>query len=172
MAVFNIPDFKENSLILFFSEKLARKRGTQCKTYKEVSKNLTLGLQPTNKQTADEVFHDISNNIILNSQLQNEVTNLEQQSFRSKKSCITKATSNFYRSHQKLSTEENATNQEETKMKVKNLNFNIFYKYKGEKSHLISFIYKYQLVVIQDICNIKKNKFKPKNIMKLSTSIR
>ena len=33
-------------------------------------------------------------------------------------------------------------------------------------------MHKYWLVDIQYICNIKKKKFKPKNIMKLSTNIR
>ena len=65
-----------------------------------------------------------------------------------------------------------AINLEEIKVEAKNSNFNIFYKYKNEKSYLVHFIYKYQLINIQYIYNIKKNKFKLKNIIKLSTSIR
>lgn len=57
-------------------------------------------------------------------------------------------------------------------MEARNLNFDIFYKYEDEKSHLVPLIRKYRLVNIQYICDIKKNKFKSKNIMKFSTSVR
>lgn len=56
--------------------------------------------------------------------------------------------------------------------KLKNSNFSLIYKYKNEKSHLISFIQKYLLKNIQYICDIKKNKFKSENIIKLNNSIR
>lgn len=68
--------------------------------------------------------------------------------------------------------EKTVANSGVIRVKVKNSNFDMFYKHEGEKSHLVSFIYKYQLIDIQYICNIKKNKFKLENIMKLSTSIR
>ena len=55
---------------------------------------------------------------------------------------------------------------------AKNSNFGLFYDYKGEESHLIPFMHKYWLVNIQYIRDIKKNKFEPKKIIKLSTSIR
>lgn len=53
----------------------------------------------------------------------------------------------------------------------KSLNFGLFYKHKSEKSHLVFLICKYCLINIQYICNVKKNNFKPKNIIKLSISI-
>lgn len=68
--------------------------------------------------------------------------------------------------------EENAANSRGEKMGARNSNFGIFYKHEDEESHLILFIHKYWSVDIQYICNIKKNKFKPKNIMKLNTSVR
>lgn len=67
---------------------------------------------------------------------------------------------------------ENTAHLGKRKVETKNLNFDIFYKYKDKKSYLIFLISKYQLVNFQYICNIKKNKFKPKNIMKLSTCIK
>lgn len=48
----------------------------------------------------------------------------------------------------------------------------MFNEYKRKKSHLVPLMYKYQLVNIQYLYNIKKNKLKPKNIIKLNTSIR
>lgn len=55
---------------------------------------------------------------------------------------------------------------------VKNSNFGLFYEYKVEKSHLVSFMRKYWLIDIQYICHIKKNKFKPEIFMKLSTNVK
>ena len=55
---------------------------------------------------------------------------------------------------------------------AKTSKFGLFYKHKDEESYLVSFICKYCLVDIQYIQDIKKNKFKPENIMKLSTSIK
>lgn len=48
----------------------------------------------------------------------------------------------------------------------------MFYEHEGEESHLISFMREYWSVDIQYICDIKKNKFKLANIMKLSISVR
>lgn len=56
-------------------------------------------------------------------------------------------------------------------MEARNSNFGLFYEHEGEKSHLVSLMRGYQLVEIQYI-RVKKNKFKPENIMKLSTSVR
>lgn len=55
--------------------------------------------------------------------------------------------------------------------KRKRSNFGLIYKYKSEKSYLVRLIRGYCLVDIQYIYSIKKNKFNPKNIMKLSNSI-
>ena len=59
-------------------------------------------------------------------------------------------------------------NQKETKTSK----FGLFYKHKDEKSHFIPLMRKYRSVDIQYIQDIKKNKFKLKNIIKLSTSIK
>lgn len=56
-------------------------------------------------------------------------------------------------------------------MEARNSNFGLFYEHEGEKSHLVSLMRGYQLVEIQYI-RVIKNKFKPENIMKLSTSVR
>lgn len=50
-------------------------------------------------------------------------------------------------------------------------NFGLFYEYEGEESHLVPLMREYRSVDIQYIRDIKKNKFKPENIMKLSTSV-
>lgn len=53
------------------------------------------------------------------------------------------------------------------------MNFGLFYEHKDEEYHLVSFMHmKYWLVDIQYIGNIKKNKFKLENIIKLSTNVR
>lgn len=56
--------------------------------------------------------------------------------------------------------------------KARNSNFRLFHKYKGKESYLVFFMYKYCLIDIQYIQNIKKNKFKPKSNIKLSISVR
>lgn len=55
---------------------------------------------------------------------------------------------------------------------MRNSNFDLFYEHEGGESHLVPLIRNYWLVDIKYICNIKKNKFKPENIMKLSISVR
>lgn len=55
---------------------------------------------------------------------------------------------------------------------VRNSNFDLFYEHEGGKSDLVPLIRKYWLVDIKYICNIKKNKIKPENVMKLSISVR
>ena len=55
---------------------------------------------------------------------------------------------------------------------AKTSNFGLFYKQEGKESHLVPLMREYRLVDIQYIRDIKKNKFKLENIMKLSTSVR
>lgn len=55
---------------------------------------------------------------------------------------------------------------------ARNSNFRFFYEHEGEESHLVPIMREYRLVDIQYNCAIKKNKFKPENIMMLSTSVR
>lgn len=55
---------------------------------------------------------------------------------------------------------------------ARNSNFGLFYEHKGEESHLVPLMREYRSVDIQYIRDIKRNKFKPEKIMKLSTSVR
>lgn len=74
MAVHNIPDSRENSLTPPPPEKTATGKGAPRKTHQTI--NLTPG-PSTNKQTADQAFHDAPTELVPDSQLQNEVANLE-----------------------------------------------------------------------------------------------
>lgn len=65
-----------------------------------------------------------------------------------------------------------AANPGEVKVEARNSNFDMFYEHKGEKSYLVLFMREYWSVDIQYICNIKKNKFKLENIIKLSTNVK
>ena len=53
-----------------------------------------------------------------------------------------------------------------------NSNFYQLYKHQGKKSQFTSFIFSYYSVDNQYKRNIKKNKYKPENIKKLSISMR
>lgn len=64
--------------------------------------------------------------------------------------------------------ERPAANQAETR----NLNFGLFYKYEGEEFHLVPLMREYQSMNIYYIWDIKKNTFKPKNIIKLNASVK
>lgn len=48
----------------------------------------------------------------------------------------------------------------------------MFYEHNAEESHLVSLVCKYWSIDIQYIRDIKKNKFKLENIMKLITNVR
>lgn len=67
MAAFNVPDFRENSLTPPLPETFVTGKSAQHKTRQKVSKNRTPGLLPTNKQTTNQAFHDISSEIVPNS---------------------------------------------------------------------------------------------------------
>lgn len=66
------------------------------------NKNPTLTLAPalvtllTNKQTTDQTFHDAESKLILDSQLQNKVTKIEQQVLEGKKVTLPKTAPNSH----------------------------------------------------------------------------
>lgn len=60
----------------------------------------------------------------------------------------------------------------ENPVETKNSNFGLFDEHEGTESHLVFFMCEYCSVNIKYIWDINKNKFKPENIMKLSTSVK
>ena len=183
MPVVNVPDSRENSFISPSPEKNTGK-STQCKTRQGTTKNLNSTPQILNKRIVNQVFHDTKSDIVSDSQLQNKVANLEWQILKAKKAAQQKQLQVLVAVNPVPLTAANlvpttaaspetpmgapAKNLEETK----NSNFGLFYEHEGEGSHLVLFTRKYRPVNIQYIRDIKKNKFKPENIIKLSLSIR
>ena len=161
MAAVNVPDSRDNSLAPPPPEKGASGKAAQRKTRQGgTAKNPPLPPPSSNKRTADQAFHDAPSETIPDSQLQNEVASLERQVLEAKKP--------HYRNNSKAnptpSTEGPAANPAEAKTS----NFGLFYEHEGEESHLVPLMREYGSVDIQYIRDIKKNKFKPENIMKLN----
>ena len=175
MPAVNVPDSRENSLTPPPPEKNTGK-GTQRKTRQGTTKNLTPAPQIPNKRTADQAFHDAQSDIVPDSQLQNEVANLERQVLEAKKAALQKQLQALAAANPVPPTASSpaapmgapAGNPGE----ARNSNFGLFYEHEGEESHLVPLMREYRSVDIQYIRDIKKNKFKPENIMKLSTSVR
>ncbi len=165
MAAANISDSRNNSLTLPPLEKTSTGKSAQYKTRQ--TKNLIPG-PSTNKRIADQVFHDVSTKLVPDSQLQNEVADLERRVLEARKAALQKQFQTLTAVNPASPTEELVANPGG----ARNSNFGLFYKHKNEKSHLVPFMHEYRSVDIQYICNIKINKFKPENIMKLSTSVR
>ena len=126
-------------------------------------------LPPANhKRTANQAFYDTSSKIIPDSQLQNKIANLEHQVLKTKKAAPQKQLQTLATANPTLPTEAASISPGE----ARTLNFELFYKHKSEESQLVPLIRKYGSIDIQYIWNIKKNKFRPKKIMKFSTSVR
>ncbi len=172
MAALNVPDSRENSLTPPPPEKVTTGKGAQRRTRQGVSKNPTLAPQPTNKRTADQAFHDTPSEIVPDSQLQNEVASLERQVLEAKKAALRRQLQILTTINQGQPIEGPAANPGEARVETRNSNFGLFYEHEGEESHLVPYMREYWSVDIQYIRDIKKNKFKPENIMKLSTSVR
>lgn len=102
------------------------------------------------------------------SQLQNKVGNLEQQVLEAKKTALQNQLQTRTAANPAPPAKQHVANPKE----ARNSNFGSFYEHKGEESYLVPFMREYRLVDIQYIRDIKKNKFKPENIMKLSTNVR
>ena len=168
MAAVNVPDSRDNSLTPPPPEKSITGKGAPRKTRQGATKNPAPTLLPPNKRTADQAFHDAPSEMVPDSQLQNEVANLERQVLEAKKAALQKQLQTLTTANPALPTEGPAANSGE----ARNSNFGLFYEHEGEESHLVPLMREYRSVDIQYIRDIKKNKFKPENIMKLSTSVR
>ena len=169
IAGINIPESRDNSLTPPPSEKTTAKKAVPCKTcQKAMAKNPPF-LPPANhKRTTNQAFHEASSKIIPNSQLQNEVANLERQVFEVKKAALQKQLQTLVATNPTPPTEAALI----TLGEVRTSNFGLFYEHKGEESYHVPLIYEYHSIDIQYIRDIKKNIFKLKNIIKLNTSVR
>ena len=147
MVAVNVPDSRDNSLTPPPPEKSLTRKGAPRKTCQGATKNLAPTLLPPNKQTADQAFHDASSKMVPDSQLQNEVANLEPQVLEAKKAALQKQFQTLTTANPALPTERPAENSRE----VRNSNFVLFYEHQGEESHLVALMRKYWLVDIQYI---------------------
>ncbi len=84
MAAVNVLYFRDNSFSSPPKEKSTNRRIAFYKIRQKATKNLSSIFSLTYKQTADQAFHDAVNKIVLHSQLQNEIVNLEQQVLEAK----------------------------------------------------------------------------------------
>ena len=100
--------------------------------------------------------------------MQNKVANLERQVLEAKKVVLWRQLQIPTAAKPAPPIEEPTVNSTETRTS----NFGSFYEHKDEKSHLVPHMREYRFVDIRYTRDIMKNKFKPENIMKLSTSIR
>lgn len=86
MAAHNAPESEENSLTSSSLEKTIT-RGASRKTRQ--TKNPTSG-PSTNKRTAEQAFHNAPTELVPDSQLENEVADLERQVLEAKKVVLQK----------------------------------------------------------------------------------
>ena len=92
---------------------------------RDLTKNLVPLLLTVNRQIADQVFHEISTELVLNSQLQNEVANLKRQVLNAKKVALQRQIQILTSAKLATPIEQLTVNQRDTKI----LNFGSFYKY-------------------------------------------
>ena len=130
MAAVNVSDSRDNSLTPLPSEKSTTGKSAPRKTRQGVAKNPNLAPQLTNKQTADQAFHDAASEIVPDSQLQNKVANLERQVLEAKKAALQKQLQTLTSASTETPAEELAANSVGAKtqtlacfmsMKVRNL---------------------------------------------------
>ena len=166
MAAVNVPDFRDNSLTPPPTERNTTGKGAQRKTRQGGAvKNPPSLPTATNKQIAGQAFHGAPIGLVPGSQLQGGVTNLERQLLKAKKAALQRQLQTLTAANPAPPTEEPIANPRAS-------NFGLFYEHEGEESQLVHLMCEYQSVDIQYIRDIKKNKFKPENIMNLSTSVR
>ena len=169
MAAVNVSDSRDSSLTPPPQERNTTGKSTQRRTREGGhAKNLAPLPPAANKRTADQAFHDASMELVPDSQLQNEVANLERQVLEAKKSSIVETTTDTSCCQPSITYRRTDCQSK----RDKDIKLWVVYKHESEESHLFPFMRKYRLVNIQYIRNIKKNKFKPENIMKLSSSVR
>lgn len=167
IASVNVPNSRDNSLSPPPPERVITGKGAPRKARQGGPVKNTLQGPPAKKRTADQAFHDASVGIVPDSQLQDKVANLERQVLEAKKAALQKQLQTLAAANPPPPTEGPVANSGEGRSS----NFGLFYEHKGEESHLVPLMREYRSVDIQYIRNIKKNKFKPENIMKLSTSV-
>ena len=114
------------------------------KTCQDVAKNPTPASYLTNKQTAEEAFHDAINKMVSDSQFQNKVANQERQILEAKKTVLQKQIQIFTSTNTGAPAEKPASNP----VRAKNSKFGLFYKDKFEKSHLVPLMHEHWLVDI------------------------
>ena len=89
MAAVNVPDSSDNSLTPPPPERNTIGKGAQRKTRQGgAAKNQPSLPTATNKRTVDQAFHDAQTELVPDSQLQDEVTNLERQVLEAKKAAL------------------------------------------------------------------------------------
>ena len=112
MAAVNVPDSSDNSLTPPPPEGNTTEKGAQRKTYQGgIAKNFPS--LSANKQTADQVFHDAPSELAPDSQLQNEVADLERQVLKAKKAAFQKQLQTLTTANPAPPTEEPAANPRE-----------------------------------------------------------
>ena len=169
MAAVNVPDSRDTFLTPPPPERNTTGKSTQRKTRQGgAPKNPPSLPTATNKRTADQAFHDAPTELVPDSQLQDEVASLERQVLEAKKAALQKQLQTLTAANPAPPVGEPTANPRE----ARNSNFGLFYEHEGEESHLVPLMREYRSVDIQYIRDIKRNKFKPENIMKLSTSVR
>ena len=142
IAAVNVPDSK-NTLSRHLHQK-RREKARRKKLAREQQK-IPPPLRPQiSEPTANQAFHDASSKIVPHSQLQNKVATLELQVLEAKKAALQKQLQNLTTANPALSVKRPAANLE----KARNENFGSFYEHKGEESHLVLLIRKYQSVDI------------------------
>ena len=108
------------------------------KLIKEQQKISPLMHPQISKLTANQAFHDASNKIVPDSQLQNKIATLELQVFKAKKAALQqKQLKNLIIANLILPVKRSVINLGE----VRNLNFRLFYKHKGVKNLILFLLY-------------------------------
>ena len=169
MAAVNAPDSRDSSLTPPPQERNTTGKDAQRRTRQRGLLKNPLSLHPAaNRWTADQTFHEEPTKLVSDSQLENEVANLERQVSGAKKAALQRQPQSLTVANPATLIEEPAANLRQ----VRNSKFGLFYKYEAEESQLVPLMRDYCSVDIQYVRDIKRNKFKPENIMKLSTSVR
>ena len=158
MAAVNVSDSRDSSLTPPLQERNRTEKSTQQRERQGgPGKNLASPLPAANKRTANQAFHNPSSELVPDSQLQNEVANLERQVLEAKKVVLQRQLQTLTTAKPASLIEEPTVNPKEARAS----NFGFFYEHKGEKSHLIPLMREYRSVDVQYIRDVKKNKFKP-----------
>ena len=145
MAAVKVSDSRDSSLTPPPQEQNTIGKCTQRRTSQGgPAKNPNPLLPATNKRMADQAFHDASTELVPDSQLQNEVVNLEQQVLEAKKVALQRQLQILIAAKPAPPIEEPTVNSKETRTS----NFRSFYKYKGEESHLVPLMREYRFVDI------------------------